>query len=389
MKVTLCRIIVILIYVLLLPFAGLAQRAGDLDITFNPGTGLNGNVQTTTVQADGKIIIGGEFISYNGTARHRIARLNADGSLDATFISGTGANHFVNTTALQADGKIIIGGWFTSYNGTPINHIARLNADGSLDATFNPGTGADSMVTTTALQADGKIIIGGYFTSYNGTTRNGIARLNADGSLDATFNPGTGADSMVTTTALQADGKIIIGGEFIYYNGTARNRIARLNADGSLDATFKSGTGANDFVNTTALQADGKIIIGGYFTSYNGTPVNHIAGLNADGSLDASFNPGTGADNSIETTAVQADGKIIIGGWFTSFNGTSRNGIARLNAGGSLDTSFNLGTGVDGNFARVETIAVQADGKIIIGGFFTSYNGTARNKIARLNANDK
>jgi uncharacterized delta-60 repeat protein len=355
---------------------------GSLDATFNPGTGASNFVYTTAVQSDGKIIIGGDFFTYNGTARNYIARLNADGSLDATFNPGTGADNRVYTTALQSDGKIIIGGNFTTYNGTARNRIARLNTDGSLDGSFNPGTGTDNSVWTTAVQSDGKIIIGGAFTTYNGTARNRIARLNTDGSLDATFNPGTGADDWVYTTAVQSDGKIIIGGEFITYNGTARNRIARLNADGSLDAIFNPGTGANDIVRTTALQSDGKIIIGGFFITYNGTARNRIARLNTDGSLDATFNPGTGANSYVETTAVQSDGKVIIGGDFTTYNGTAINCIARLNADGSLDASFNPGTGAN---HRVATTALQSDGKIIIGGGFSSYNGTARNCIARLN----
>jgi uncharacterized delta-60 repeat protein len=173
------------------------SQSGTNDPTFNPtdrgfgfGDGANGATYTTAIQSDGKIVIGGNFTSYNGTASNYIARLNTDGSLDGGFNPGTGANNYILTTRVQSDGKIIIGGHFTTYNGTARNRIARLNTDGSLDAGFNPGTGADSYIGTTAIQSDGKIIIGGGFTSYNGTARNYIARLNTDGSLDAGFNPG-------------------------------------------------------------------------------------------------------------------------------------------------------------------------------------------------------
>jgi uncharacterized delta-60 repeat protein len=359
------------------------------DPTFNPtdrgfgfGDGANSEIMTTAIQSDGKIIIGGAFTSYNGTARNKIARLNTDGSLEAGFNQSTGANGIIYTTAIQSDGKIIIGGFgVATYNGTANNSIARLNTDGSLDARFNPGTGPNREIRTSAIQSDGKIIIGGYFTSYNGTARNYIARLNTDGSLDAGFNPGTGPNSYIRTIAIQSDGKIIIRGDFTSYNGTVRNYIARLNTDGSLDAGFNSGTGANGSISTTAIQSDGRIIIAGSFTSYNGTARNGIARLNTNGSLDASFNSGTGASGSISTTAIQSDGKIIIAGSFTSYNGTPRNGIARLNTDGSLDTGFNLGIGAGG----ISTTAIQSDGKIIIGGSFTSYNGTARNRSARLN----
>ena len=359
------------------------NTSGSLDITFIGGSGLNGYINATAIQSDGKIIIGGDFTSYNGTAINHIARLNTDGSLDTTFDVGTGTNAFVYTMAIQSDGKIIIGGNFNTYNGIGRNYIARLNTDGTLDVTFNIGTGT-SFVYTTAIQSDGKIIIGGVFTSYNGTAINRIARLNTDGSLDATFNVGTGANNIVYTTAIQSDGKIIIGGVFTSYNGTARNQIARLNTDGSLDATFIVGTGFNGYVHTAAIQSDGKIIIGGNFNTYNGTASNYIARLNTDGSLDATFNIGTGTNNIVFTIAIQSDEKIIIGGVFTSYNGTARNQIARLNTGGSLDVTFNIGTGAND---IVRTTAIQSDGKIIIGGFFTSYNGIGRNRVARIIGN--
>jgi len=170
-------------------------------------------------------------------------------------------------------------------------------------------------------------LIAGSFTTYNSTARNRIARLNADGSLDTTFNIGTGFGSQVESLKLQADGKVIAAGGFTTYNSTARNRIARLNADGSLDTTFNIGTGANLTINTIAIQPDGKVLIGGFFTTYNSTARNRIARLNADG------------------MSIQTDGKVLIAGDFSTYNGVSANRIARLNANGSLDTTFNIGTG--------------------------------------------
>jgi len=366
----------------MLTFSLFAQYPGDLDLSFNPGIGANDIVYTTAIQNDEKIIIGGAFTSYNGTTRNYIARLNSDGTLDSTFIVGTGANNSIFTTAIQSDGKIIIGGGFNSYNGTTINGIARLNTNGTLDSTFNiGGTGADNGIFTTAIQSDGKIIIGGDFSSYNGTTRNYIARLNSDGTLDSTFTVGTGTYNYVETTAIQSDGKIIIGGDFDTINGTAINRIARLNTNGTLDSTFTVGTGVNSSVLTTAIQNDGEIIIGGNFTTFNGTVLNHITRLNTDGTLDGTFIIGTGANNQVMTTAIQSNGKIIIGGDFTVYNGTLTTYIARLNTEGTLDSTFTVGTG--GNF-YITTTAIQSDGKIIIGGEFYNYNGTTRSHIARL-----
>ncbi|MBK8947587.1 MAG: delta-60 repeat domain-containing protein [Flavobacteriales bacterium] len=361
------------------------QADGSLDASFDPGSGAGNSVDATTLQPDGKIIIGGYFTSYNGTGRNRIARLNADGTLDTLFNPGAGTDHPVEDAAVQPDGRIIIVGWFTSYNGASRGHVARLHTDGSLDTSFNPGTGADASVLTTVLQPDGRIIIGGYFFSYGGAPRKGIARLQADGSLDISFDPGTGAtlSTAVRSSALRSDGRIITGGDFTLYNGTGRNRIARLQADGALDGTFNPGTGANNDLYTTALQPDGRIVIGGAFTSYNGTWHNSIARLGTNGALDSTFHPGTGANYGIHTTTLQPDGKIFIGGEFTLFNGSACGHIARLNADGSLDTLFDPGGGAP---ISVYTSALQPDGGIIIGGSFTSYNGSSRGRIARLNA---
>lgn len=358
------------------------SAGGDLDPTFDPGTGADRPIHWTSLQRDGRIIIGGVFSSYNGTSRKGIARLNSDGSLDGTFNPGTGVDDEVLVTALQPDGKIIIGGRFTTYNGIARNHFARLNSDGSLDTTFDPGAGltdpiASGHLFTIALQPDGRIIIGGLFSEYNGTARRCIARVNSDGSLDTTFNPGTGADTGVTTSALQPDGKLIIGGWFHFYNNTARRTVARLNANGSLDTSFDPGSGTEERVYTTALQPDGKVIIGGNFVTSNGTARRYIARLNSDGFLDTTFDPGGGLDGAVERITVQPDGKFIIGGdfWIPGAH------IARLNVDGSLDSTFDPGAGANDS---ILTTALQADGKIIIGGYFTSYRGTSRNHIARL-----
>ena len=379
--------------ILLLPFAAgpgwaFAQNPGSLDLSFDPGVGANSLVYATAIQSDGKIVIGGTFSFYNGTPRNCIARLNEDGSLDASFAPDAGVNDDAHTIAIQSDGRILIGGLLTTYNG----NIARLNADGTLDATFDPGAGADWGVGVTAIQGNGRIVIGGLFSSYNGTPRNRIARLNEDGTLDTTFDPGTGAVGGIypdiSGMAIQGDERIIIGGNFTSYNGTPRNRIARLNPDGTLDATFVPDAGlggTNAAIYAMAIQSDGRIVIGGQFTSYNGTPRNCIARLNVDGSLDATFDPGAGAAGGtpsyLSAIAIQSDGRIVIGGLFNSYNGTPRNSIARVNSDGSLDVTFEPGAGADNT---LWSATFQNDGRIIIGGNFTSYNGTSRNRIARL-----
>jgi uncharacterized delta-60 repeat protein len=355
---------------------------GSLDTGFNPGTGANSYVLALALQSDGKVLVGGGFTTMNGVSRNYIARLNSDGSLDTGFNPGTGTNGVVYALALQSDGKVVVGGLFSTMNGVSRSCIARLNSDGSLDTGFNPGTGANGQVGALALQPDGKVLVGGYFTTMNGVSRNFIARLNSDGSLDTGFNPGTGANDGVSALALQPDGKVLVGGYFSTMNGVSRNCIARLNSNGSLDTGFNSGTGANDGVSALALQSDGKVLVGGFFTTMNGVSRSCIARLNSDGSLDTGFNPGTGANNWVLALALQSDGKVLVGGSFTTMNGVSRNFIARLNSDGSLDTGFNPGTGAS---SMVWALALQSDGKVLVGGFFTTMNGVSRNYIARLN----
>jgi len=356
---------------------------GSLDTSFNPGTGTNAEVDTIALQNDGKVLIGGKFTQVDGVGRSRIARLNADGSLDTSFDTSTGANETVYDVALQSDGKVLIGGILTQVNGVGRNRIARLNADGSLDTGFDPGTGANNYVYSVALQTDGKVLIGGAFTQVDGVVRNRIARLNPDGSVDTGFDTSMGVNGPVYDVSFQDDGKVLIGGAFTHVDGVGSYRIARLNEDGSLDTSFDTGSGANNIVLSTALQNDGKVIFGGHFSQVDGVDRNHIARLNADGSVDTGFDTSTGPNSSVRSVVVHTGGKVLIGGYFTQVDSAVRAHIARLNANGSLNDAFNPGSGANGN---VYTMSVQPDSKVLIGGEFTQVDGTARSHVARLNA---
>jgi uncharacterized delta-60 repeat protein len=344
----------------------------ELD-SFNPNADFG--VFSTVPQPDGKIIIGGNFAIIDGVTRNRIARLNGNGTLDTGF--NPNANSDVRSIALQPDGKIIIGGDFTTLDGVTRNRIARLNSDGTLDADFNPN--ANNPVRSIALQPDGKIIIGGDFTTLDGVTRNRIARLNGNGTLDTGFNPN--ANAFINSIALQSDGKILIGGRLSTIGGVTRLYIARLNSDGALDTGFNANMGgAEQGVASIALQPDGKIIIGGDFDTINGLNRNRIARLDSDGSLDLVFNPSLGTQSSTTySIALQPDGKIIIGGNFTTISGVDKFRFARLNGDGILDTGFGFNANSD-----VRSIALQPDGKILIGGNFTTIDGVTRNRIARI-----
>ncbi len=360
----------------------LTRAQGTIDNTFNVGTGAAGRVVTSAMQLDGKMLIGGAFTTYNGTARNRIARVLRDGSLDTGFDPGTGVAANVNSFAIDGVGDIYVGGAFTTYNGTGRNRIARVNSDGSLDTGFDPGTGFNGNVVRIALQADGKLLCVGDFTSFNGTARSRVARLNTDGTLDTSFNPGTGANFLVTSVAVQSDGKILIGGYFNNYNGTLVVALARLNTNGTLDTGYNmGGAGPNNSVEVIALQPDGKALVGGNFTTYNGTGRNRILRTNTDGSLDTGFDPGTGANAFVLAIAQQSDGAVLLGGTFTTFNGVAHNRICRVGSNGAVDATWTSGANND-----INTLCWIPEGKVVAGGIFTTIASTSINRLARLNA---
>jgi uncharacterized delta-60 repeat protein len=294
---------------------------------------------------------------------------------------------------MQPDGKTVICGFFSTPGNPGWGGIARLNVDGSLDGSFSATT-SNPDTNCVAVQPDGKILVAGRFGAVNGTDRIFLARLNSNGSLEstATFNsaikPLDSVVSGIYCMALQPDGKILIGGYFGTLNGAGPLNFARLNPDGNLEntATFNVGAGANGHIYSIALQTDGRILLGGNFGTVNGAQRSSIARLHPDGSVEslATFNPGTGPFGEIDCIAVQPDGKILLGGTFTEMNGAPRKNIARLNADGSVESTatFNPGTGAND---RVISILVQADGKILLGGAFTAVNGVNRHGVARLN----
>jgi uncharacterized delta-60 repeat protein len=393
--------------------AGMALRA---QVAPSPGDGFNPNangiVNTVILQPDSKILIGGYFtqlkpdgksVSNNGY----IARLNHDGSVDASF--SPNANGVVRPMVLQPNGQIIIGGQFTTIqptgSGTPQvrNYAARLNADGTLDPVFNPNT--NGVVYAIAYAPNGQILIGGSFTTVQpagsaaAVTRNHIARFNTDGTLDTTFDPNT--DRPVLSIAVQSSGQILVGGGFSTFspNGattsTVRNCLARLNSDGTLDPTFDPE--ANGSVSMLYILPDGRFLAGGEFTSMqpdgvlSPIGVDFLARFSAGGTLDSSYF--VDPLGSVTSVAPQADGKLVVAGNFTRFLGvnatsTSFNSyVARLNPDGSLDTSFDP----DPN-GEVNSVAVQPDGDVIMGGYFTTLSSTGfpnpipRNYIARVEA---
>ena len=360
---------------------------GDIDSTFNTGTTFSwGNIPSDIVlQNDGKIIIVGDFDYFNGNTSSNIIRLNTDGSIDQTFDVGSGTNGKINSVVIQPDGKIIIVGEFSSYDGYFKNNMARIHPDGQIDNSFNIGSGPSGgilFLSEIVLQLDGKMIVSGGFTIFNGVSKNRLVRLNSDGSLDNSFNVGLGTSSSASTITIQPDGKILIGGNFDSFNSYTASKICRLNSDGSYDPTFNIGTGFDSYINDIQLDFSGNILVAGNFLQFNGINVGRFVRLTHLGSVDNTF--GGGFDNVTNSITVLSDNKILVSGVHLEFSGNTSNFITKFSPDGTIDTLFNKKSGING---RVYGSIQQTNGKVIVYGSFKSYNNSLVNNIVRINVN--
>ena len=359
-----------------------------INFCYNVDGGFNDQAESAAEDPNGKIIFVGIFTSYSGIPFNRIVRLNSDASVDNTFNIGTGFNDGAAIVFIQPDGKILVGGAFTSYNGTPANRIIRLNDDGTVDNTFNIGTGFSQTVWAINVQTDGKILVGGDFTQYNGNSYPHLIRLNSDGSVDNTFDLGTGLDDTVYDIVLQNDGKTIILGDFTTVDGNSHIRIVRLNDDGSIDNTFNSGTGFNG-TTYSGLIDGGQILVVGAFFEYSGQTNRQIVKLNSNGSIDNTFNSGNGFSRfsgiSFSTTIIQYSDKYFVIGDFDNYNGGTANGLIQLNQDGSINASFNYGTGLVFSAGTFNTGIILSNGVHVVFGEFSEYKGSVVNDIAFIN----
>jgi uncharacterized delta-60 repeat protein len=263
--------------------------------------------------------------------------------------------------------------------------VSSMRAQPVLDE-FNPNVEGlfGVAVRKIVVQPDGKILVGGLFNSVapNGgpsAARTNIARFHSDGSLDMSFNPGANSD--IFAIAIQPDGKILVGGHFTIIGGQFRNRIARLDPTTGLPDSFNPS--ANDLVRTIVPQTNGMILVGGDFSGIGGANRSRIARLDPITGLADPFNPNANSFSAVNAIALQNDGKILIGGTFTNIGGQARHRIARLDPTTGLADS--LDPNVDGD---VLSLALQADEKIVVGGFFNHVGGQPRMNIARIEATE-
>lgn len=368
---------------------------GTEDTTFLGNT-FTGSITSLAIQNDGQILVGGGDGVVPG--RNGIARINSDGSTDPSFLgTGTGAVQIINSIQLQSDGKILIGGFFSNYSGTGgLGNLLRLNTNGTIDGSFAIGSGADALINSIAIQPDGKILIGGEFNSVNAVTRNRIARLNSNGSLDNIFHDTNFPNNIVKSVLVQQDGKIVLAGDFSVYGGSSHQYIVRVSGStGVFDPTFTKRKGlywtpAAPTMMSLSSTVDDQIIVSGDFLNYGGYGRTSLARINADGTMDPTFLEGlTGTNLAIFSIGVQSTGKIIIGGAFSSVNGSTRYRVAALNSDGTLDTgNFVYTTAPNPGIGVVNALVVHSDDKVTVGGDINDFNGnTTSDNIVKFNAN--
>ena len=255
----------------------------------------------------------------------------------------TKTNGAVNCITVDpSTGKIYIGGAFTSWNGTLINRIARLNTDGTLDTSFNPGAGFNDLVQVIKLDSSGKLYVGGNFTLYDGITNNRIIKLNTDGTKDATFDNTTGFNNTVQYIKLDSLGGIYVVGLFTLYKSVTNNCIIKLNTDGTKDATFVNTTGLSSAAYTIAVDNNDDIWVGGVFTSWKGTTNNarYIVKLLKNGDRDATFNQGANSTAGGFNSVVYAihykssTNTVVVGGQFSTWKAVNNLYLTELSATG-------------------------------------------------------
>lgn len=394
-------------------FSALSDGSPTNAVMTNVASGAFGtlpDIYDVAIQPDGKLIILGDFAGFNGNGCRGIVRLNADGTEDTAFTAncgtgmGTGATGLPRVKLLSTGDIIVVCSNVGTFDGTSFGGILKLSSAGVFDTAFNTaiGTGFTSSLYGLAIIASDDIIVLGRQSAFNGSpSAPGITKLSSAGVLDTTFdtNLGTGINLGTGTSAYscveQTDNKLVISGDFVDFNGNTRNRVFRLNSDGTEDAAYYTalGTAFGGIVRASAIQSDDSVVFVGSFTSFNGNTRYRVIRVDSAGVEDTTFygNLGSAIDTVGEIAwgvAVQSDGKIVIVGDFTAFNANSRVFIFRLNSSGTEDTAFYTALGAGFNnppSSLLRAVAVGSDDLILVGGVnFTTLDGVARKGIAFL-----
>jgi hypothetical protein len=344
--------------------------------------GFNGFVRISS-EFDGGFLCGGDFTQHtrgvDTTSANRICKINEDGSLDSGFSYGIGFNGAVRAMCVSGD-YAYLGGFFSTYKGVTASKIIRIDSSGANVASFNTGDGFDDVVYDIKQFTSTVIVAVGNFDNYKGVSNPGVIMIRPDGSENTPFDTGLGLTGPDKAYCVLVDGsQILVGGGFTSYDGNTSNTIVRINSDGSYDSTFDPSAGANGLVYNIIKDGDGYIVVGD-FSEFDGVERNGTARLNNDGSLDTFATFPFNSSAEISSIYKYPNGKYIISGIFTSFNGISRNRMLRLNGDYTLDTIFNLEPGFN-NDTRFIPIGIN---KILAYGNFTTFKGDTQTRIVLL-----
>ncbi len=363
------------------------DRAGTLLPIAQP----NGPLSAVEALPQGGALVAGEFTAVDGLPRTGLTRLNPDGSVDPGFLPPTllasPIPQFgvppakINCLLSLANGRIVAGGFIGLVNGKPARNLIRMQADGTLDPTFQH-PGMDGAIWTLVEQPDGKILVGGAFDHVGNQSLRGLVRLNPDGSLDSGFSAGFGGTVVFgAAVGLLPEGKLLVGGHFETQNGRAVSELVRLHADGSLDTTFPLlATGASALVTCVSVGPDGRAYVGGYFDLIGGRSIRRLARLKADGSLDLTFRAPQ-PNGEVISLVPLPNGQLWVGGMFSNIGGVSRRYVALLNEDGTVDQTFDGGRGAGDH---VWTVSASGDGSLYVGGALRSFNDQPVSHLARL-----
>lgn len=371
---------------------------GTVDASFMPTKGFNRPVTVMKTQADGKTLVGGNFYGFNGKSYGGVVRVLTTGELDMSFQCGTGAidhsdtqtDDLINSIEIQSDGKILIGGAFEVFNGKKHRRIVRLLPNGSIDTTFHTGNGFGNTVETILAQPDGRILIGGHFMDYDqygphSSAAFGIIRLQSNGFPDPTF-PSNTMSGIVKTIELLPNGLLMLGGTINSYNGLTVHNLIRVHQDGQIDNSFVNNSGIFGSVNDIAVQEDGKFIVATGMANYLGQQQPTLYRFQTNGLPDSTFIP-TGINTTVDCRqlVLQPDGKILVVA--TQELSQSHFNLYRLHPAGQKDTTF-YPLNYSDSLLFVEGIkscSILPDGKIIAGGKFSICNGYLANNLVKLN----
>ena len=355
-----------------------------------------GIVNSVLPLSDGRTVIGGAFTGFSRSPRGNVLVASRSDGSQATKKFGGGFNNVVNAAIRLPDGSFIFGGAFTSYRGQVANRIARVLPSGELDFTFTPPTGANGFNNTVlALATDGvSIYAGGSFTTYRGALANRISKISILGVRDLAFSPATGANGAnnLVNSIVWNGSALFIGGSFTTYRGAAANYVAKVSDLGLLDTVFSPATGGNGVNNIVNVVnwLNGSLYIGGTFTTYRGAVANRIAKTNVAGVLDVTFSPATGQNgfnNTVRAVSSLSNSDVIIGGDFTTYRGTAANRIARVNTVGILNTGFSPSAGANGfSSGSVTAIAVDDVDQIFTGGNYVAYRNLEARGVVRISS---